>query len=312
MPTDRNALPDDVETLKRLVIGRDEMIAKLMVEIARLKRWRFGQSAERVDATLVQLQLLLDDLQAPTEQAICDPETVPLEESTQAPPRKPATQLRRVPRALPAHLPRETIVHAPASCSCPDCGAAMRKLGEDIAEMLDFIPGYFKVLRHVRPKFSCSHCARVIQLPAPSRPIDRGLPTPSLLAQVITAKYADHCPLARPGFDRLVAWLCAGEVGAVLCFDASRLDPQKPRASAEVLRAKSDGWMVRDVLSIRKPLGSPIFLAPAERDSEPPRFPLFPQCRGHGWSGVEGQVGGCDRTSPRVAGYHPAQFRRST
>ena len=54
MPTDRNALPDDVETLKRLVIGRDEMIAKLMVEIARLKRWRFGQSAERVDATLVQ------------------------------------------------------------------------------------------------------------------------------------------------------------------------------------------------------------------------------------------------------------------
>lgn len=197
MPTDRNALPDDVETLKRLVIGRDEMIAKLMAEIARLKRWRFGHSAERVGATLVQLQLLLDDLQAPAAQGVSDQGTIPLEESTQAPPNKPAPQLRRVPRALPAHLPRETIVHAPASCSCPDCGAAMRKLGEDISEMLDFIPGYFKVLRHVRPKFSCSHCARVIQLPAPSRPIDRGLPTPSLLAQVITAKYADHCPLYR-------------------------------------------------------------------------------------------------------------------
>src|ERR1700730_16302448 len=83
--TDRNALPDDVEPLKRLVIGRDEMIAKLMVEIARLKRWRFGHSAERVDATLVQLQLLLDDLQAPTAQAVDDQETVPLEESTQVP-----------------------------------------------------------------------------------------------------------------------------------------------------------------------------------------------------------------------------------
>src|SRR2546427_895463 len=226
-------------------MGRDEMIAKLVAEIARLKRWRFGRSAERMDATLAQLQLLLDDLQLPAEHDVPDQEVLPVEESTQALPKKRVTPWRRVPRALPAHLPRETIVHAPASCTCPDCGAAMRKLGEDISEMLDFVPGYFKVLRHVRPKFSCGHCARVIQLPAPSRPIDRGLPTPSLLAQVITAKYADHCPLARPGFDRLVAWLCAGEVGAVLCFDASRLDPQKPRASAEVLRAKSDGWMVR-------------------------------------------------------------------
>ncbi|HEV7985167.1 MAG TPA: IS66 family transposase, partial [Steroidobacteraceae bacterium] len=60
-----------------------------------------------------------------------------------------------------------------------------------------FIPGYFKVLRHVRPKLSCAHCARVIQLPAPSRPIDRGIPAPGLLAQVIVAKYADHCPLYR-------------------------------------------------------------------------------------------------------------------
>src|ERR1700688_2644395 len=100
--TDHNALPDDVEMLKRLVIDRDEMIAKLMAEIARLKRWRFGHSAERVDATLVQLQLLLDDLQAPVAQAVSDQGTIPLEESTQAPPKKPATQLRRVPRALPA------------------------------------------------------------------------------------------------------------------------------------------------------------------------------------------------------------------
>ena len=73
----------------------------------------------------------------------------------------------------------------------------MRKLGEDISEQLDFIPGTFKVLRHVRPKLSCAHCARVIQLPAPSRPIERALPAAGLLAQVIVAKYADHCPLYR-------------------------------------------------------------------------------------------------------------------
>ena len=73
----------------------------------------------------------------------------------------------------------------------------MRKLGEDISEQLDFIPGYFKVLRHVRPKLSCAHCSRVVQLPAPSRPIERALPGAGLLAQVIVAKYADHCPLYR-------------------------------------------------------------------------------------------------------------------
>jgi transposase len=73
----------------------------------------------------------------------------------------------------------------------------MRKLGEDIAEMLNFVPGYFEVIRHVRPKFSCGRCSTIVQEPAPSRPIERGLPAPGLLAQVIVAKYADHLPLYR-------------------------------------------------------------------------------------------------------------------
>jgi transposase len=192
-----DTLPDDIETLKRLVVGRDEMIAKLLAEIARLKRWRFGRSAERIDVALGQLQLMLGELQGGSACEVSAEESLPVEESTQSPPPQRVRGLRRVPRALPAHLPRETIVHAPASCTCPDCGAAMRKLGEDISEMLDFVPGYFKVLRHVRPKFSCGHCARVIQLPAPSRPIERGLAAPGLLAQVIVAKYGDHCPLYR-------------------------------------------------------------------------------------------------------------------
>ena len=70
------ALPDDIETLKRLVIGRDEMIAKLLAEIARLKRWRFGRSAERMDAALVQLQLLLGDLQEPAAGEVSAQETL--------------------------------------------------------------------------------------------------------------------------------------------------------------------------------------------------------------------------------------------
>ena len=193
-----SSLPDDIETLKRLLVNRDELIAKLTAEIARLKRWQFGRSAERLEGTLAQLQLALDDLQAAEKKTETHPQpVVAAEDSTQHARQHNVVPLRRAPRELPAHLPRETVVHSPATCSCPECGSAMRKLGEDVSEMLDFVPGYFKVIRHVRPKLSCGHCSTIVQQPAPSRPIERGLPTPGLLAQVIVAKYADHSPLYR-------------------------------------------------------------------------------------------------------------------
>lgn len=193
-------LPDDIEALKRLLVDRDALIAKLMTEIARLKRWQFGRSSERLDTTLAQLQLALDDLQSAPALDEASPATtpsLPAAESTQEPPEKRALPLRRVPRAFPVHLPRETIVHEPTSCNCPNCGGAMRKLGEDVSELLDMVPGYFKVIRHVRPKLSCGHCSRVIQQPAPPRPLARAMAAPGLLAQIIVAKYADHCPLYR-------------------------------------------------------------------------------------------------------------------
>ena len=194
-------LPDDIATLKQLLVDRDALIAKLMTEIARLRRWQFGRSSERLDTTLAQLQLALDDLQSAPAWDEVSPMTptppLPATESTQEPPEQRVLPLRRAPRAFPAHLPRETIVHEPTSCNCPDCGGAMRKLGEDVSELLDLVPGYFKVIRHVRPKLSCGHCSRVVQQPAPPRPIARAMAAPGLLAQIIVAKYADHCPLYR-------------------------------------------------------------------------------------------------------------------
>jgi len=193
-----SSLPDDIDALKRLVVSRDEMIAKLVAELARLKRWNWGRSAERFEGTLAQLQLALDDLLNEEKKVGIPEQPAPAaEDSTQLAPKQKVVPLRRTSRTLPAHLPRETVVHSPASGSCPACGSAMRKLGEDISEMLDFVPGYFKVIRHVRPKLSCGHCSTIVQQPAPSRPIERGLPTPGLLAQVIVAKYADHSPLYR-------------------------------------------------------------------------------------------------------------------
>jgi transposase len=192
-------LPNDVESLKRLLIAVDakaniaraELIAtqleieRLRFQIACLKRERYGRSSEQIDSQIAQLALTLEDLEA--SQAALPP--APAAVKT-APPERPAR------RALPAELPRETVTHT-AECTCPDCGGELRPAGEDVAEMLEWVPGRYKVLRHVRPKFSCGKCQKLIQAAAPSRPIARGLAGPGLLAHVLVSKFADHLPLYR-------------------------------------------------------------------------------------------------------------------
>ena len=107
-----------------------------------------------------------------------------------------AGAIKPVRKPLPEHLPRESVIHAPAD-ACPDCGTTMQRLGEDVSEMLEYVPARFKVIRQVRPKLSCACCQRIVQLPAPIRPIDRGLPGPGLLAHVAVSKFADALPLYR-------------------------------------------------------------------------------------------------------------------
>ena len=107
---------------------------------------------------------------------------------------------------MPDHLPLETVEHAPVEGTCPDCGSTFVNLGEDVSAMLEYVPAHFKVIRHVRPKLSCSHCECIVQAAAPARPIARGLPGPALLAHVLVGKFCDHLPLYRqsamnrPGF----------------------------------------------------------------------------------------------------------------
>jgi transposase len=102
-----------------------------------------------------------------------------------------------VRKPLPEHLPRQVETYHPRHECCPDCGGQLRLLGEDVSEILEYIPARFKVIRQVRPKLSCSGCERIVQESAPSRPIDRGLAGPALLAHVLVSKYADHLPLYR-------------------------------------------------------------------------------------------------------------------
>jgi transposase len=114
---------------------------------------------------------------------------------TTQPAGRPRNRPRRKP--LPEGLPREVVTHLPEHDCCPDCGGALRQFGEDVSEQLERIPATFKVIRHVRPKFACSGCERVVEAPAPSRPIERGLAGPGLLAHVLVSKFSDHLPLYR-------------------------------------------------------------------------------------------------------------------
>jgi transposase len=218
MPTALDQLPDDVEQLKRLVIAlgaqvadqsqqirekqaelaaeRNEVIAarllieKLKLQIARYRRQQYGRKSERHDAHVAQLELIVEELESSL--------AATGEQPADAGPVEVATSARSKParRPLPDHLPRETQEHA-AACACPECGAALKRIGEDVSEQLEFIPEHFKVIRHVRPKFACGKCQNIVQAAAPSRPIDKGIAGPGLLAHVAVSKYIDHLPLYR-------------------------------------------------------------------------------------------------------------------
>jgi transposase len=183
MSVTRDDLPNDVEELKDLLLARSAEVEHLKLIIAKLKRLQFGRRSEKLDREIEQLELRLEELQV----SAVPRSAAPLEKSVaQAPVRRP----------LPEHLPRTRVEHMPA-CACPECGAAMRKIGEDVAEVLDYEPARFRVIQHVRPKLACPACEQIVQLEAPARPIERGLAGAGLLAHVLVSKYCDHLPLYR-------------------------------------------------------------------------------------------------------------------
>lgn len=98
---------------------------------------------------------------------------------------------------LPERLEREERVYVPDAEDCPQCGGHLKPLGEDVSEQLEYVRAHFRVIRHRRPKLACACCYAIVQQPAPSRPIERGLPGPHLLAHLITSKFLDHLPLYR-------------------------------------------------------------------------------------------------------------------
>jgi transposase len=195
-------LPTDPAALRALLIAEraqhEAEITRIGSERDRLRaivialqRHRFGRRSERLDPD--QLALALEDL----EQSIAAAEAQ--EERVTPPERSRPIRRRKTNRgALPGHLPRIELEVDVADRTCPCCAGELHRIGEDVAERLDVIPLQFRVLVIRRPKYACRTCSgTVVQAPAPPRLIEGGLPTEALVAHVIVAKYADHCPLYR-------------------------------------------------------------------------------------------------------------------
>ena len=222
-------LPTDVLSLQQLVLEREAQLAareaelqirevelserqaevlhlrawaeKLKLQIAVMKRLRFGRSSEKMDQEIAQLELIVEDLEstaAAHEHATSAKlKTPPQVDSTEKQANKPARN------PLPEHLERDTVTieppgHQTGACPCPECGKTQwRSLGEDVTEHLELVPEHFKVVRTRRPKYSCAGCQTIVQGTAPSRAIARGLFGPGLLAHLVVSKYCDHQPLHR-------------------------------------------------------------------------------------------------------------------
>lgn len=226
-----DSLPDDVATLKALVLAghtalteaqialaqtttaklaaeakarnleaevraRTLLIEQMKFTIAKLKHEQYGQSSER-SSVLEQLELELADLEEDAAEAEADAQLAAERAKAEKIAVQPFERRRPARGPLPEDLPRERVVH-PAPANCPCCGGdRLRKIGEDVTETLELIPRQWKVIQHVREKFSCRACEAISQPPAPFHPISRGRAGPRLLAHILFAKYGLHLPLNR-------------------------------------------------------------------------------------------------------------------
>jgi transposase len=213
--------------------GAEAMVAHLKLLIAKMKRDRFGASAERGRKLLDQLEMQLEELETAATEDEAAANAAPDKTAV-----RPFTRAKPVRGPLPAHLPRERVV-LPSPASCPCCGGKLAKLGETITETLESIPRTYKVIQTVREKFSCRSCETITQPPAPFHPIARGRAGPDLLATIMHGKFGEHQPLNRQserfaleGIDLSVSTL-ADWVGAC----TSALSPLVALIAAHVLAA---------------------------------------------------------------------------
>jgi transposase len=245
LPPAGDPLPDDVAALRALVgelsarlaerdrdvAARDRIIETLKGQLAALRRRSFGQSSEKLARAADQLELQIEELeQHQAGRTNADAPSAPGADPERGHP---------IRRPLPAHLPREDEELVPPYAACPGCGETLRRIGEDVSEVLEMVPARLRVRRYVRPVMACRCCGDISQAPPPPVPLPRSNAGASLLADIVLAKYDDHLPayrqaerFAREGVDlprsTLTDWL--GRTAALL-------KPLAERIAAHVLQA---------------------------------------------------------------------------
>jgi transposase len=243
--TPSDSLPADLAAAHAMILAQREMlieaqahanllaseakirvieIERLKLMLAKMRREKFGQSSERSKQLIEQLELAIVDLEETQAEEAAKSEIAAPEKQRE---KRERTRIKPARRPLPDNLPRERIVY-PAPCTCGKCGGTnLRKLGEAVTKSLECEPRRWKVIEHVREKFSCRDCEGITEPPAPSHPIARGRAGPGLLAMILASKFLLHQPLnrqsesyAREGVEIDVSTL-AGWVGACV----ATLDP---------------------------------------------------------------------------------------
>ncbi|HDC4440068.1 TPA: IS66 family transposase, partial [Klebsiella quasipneumoniae] len=167
---------------------REREIDHLQAQLDKLRRMNFGSRSEKVSRRIAQMEADLKALQKESDTLtgrVDDP-------AVQRPLRQTRTR-----KPFPESLPCDEKRLLPAASCCPECGGSLSYLGEDAAEQLELMRNAFRVIRTVREKHACTQCDAIVQAPAPSRPIERGIAGPGLLARVLISKYAEHTPLYR-------------------------------------------------------------------------------------------------------------------
>ncbi len=213
LPNDPKQLQAIILQLQQTLAQQESVIITLRHQLSVLKRARFGRSSELLDSQIHQLELQLEELEMQT--AALPKLSTPTSEDKAAPRRR---------AALPEQLPREEL-RVETACQCPACQGELTHIGDDVSEMLDVVPASYRVIRIVRPKFSCKHCDTLVQGAAPERVIQKGLASAALLTQVAVDRFLDHQPLyrqaermEREGIDversTLADWV--GQIGALL------------------------------------------------------------------------------------------------
>ncbi|EXS68073.1 IS66 family transposase [Sphingobium sp. Ant17] len=205
-------LPEDPALLKALIAqlqaqntkltttlrAHDLVVQALRLQITKLRKQAFGKSSEKIEREIEQLEFALEDVLVSIAQqglVTSDQDDSEAQAAAASAETTPGPRPSRRPR-VSADTPRQRHELDPGS-TCPECGSELRLVGEDVSEILEMITAKLQVIEVARPKKSCRCCEKMVQVPAPSRPIPGSMAGGSLLAYVLIAKFDDHLPLYR-------------------------------------------------------------------------------------------------------------------